>query len=411
MKIQLRDYQEECLKKIKWSLSYFTEGNDLISLPTGSGKSVVIAEMANYLNQNILILQPSVEILNQNKNKLLQYVDEEEIGVYSASLKEKIIKKYTFATIGSIYKLAEDFKHFKVVIIDEAHTVNPKEEGSMYMTFLNEIPGVRVFGFTATPYRLFKSYFKEGNGLFLANATKILTRIKPKFWERILFNVDNIDLVNKGYICPIEYIDKTLIDQDEIPVNKSQTDFDIVKYEKILSKEDKEKKVLQTINEVDHKHILVFCSSISQAQRLSEQVKGSEYISSEEKFEKRQQVINDFKEGKCRVVFNVGVLTTGFDMPELDCIMLIRPTKSISLYYQMLGRGVRKAPGKEKCFVYDFSNTVKKLGRIETIKIVKNGLVELVTETGSWHNKRLYAYKVKDIKPKEEKTEENGIMF
>ena len=135
------------------------EGNDLLSLPTGSGKSIVIAEIANALNQDILILQPTKEILEQNKKKLMAYVDRKDIGVFSASMGEKEIRKYTFATIGSVYKVPERFAHFRLVLLDECHLLNPKATGSMFGRFLAGMNNPKVVGLTATPYRIFPTYF------------------------------------------------------------------------------------------------------------------------------------------------------------------------------------------------------------------------------------------------------------
>lgn len=405
--IILRDYQKAAIEKIKFGLTL--TGNDIVQLPTGAGKSIVIAELANYLNQDILILQPTKEILEQNKNKLSLYVDENEIGVYSASLKEKIIKKYTFATIGSVYKVPELFTHFKIVLIDECHLLNPKDTGSMFGSFLKAIGVEKVVGFTATPYRIFPTYFKDedgrqGCGLYRANSIKVLTRVTPFFWNRIIFCVNAGTLIEKGYLCPLEYVDKTVIKSDLIPLNKGRTDFDMELYDKIVSKIDSD--VVNLISEacVKHKSVLVFCNSIMQSKRLETYFSNSRSVSSQSKPFERDEIINGFKDGKIQIVFNVGVLTTGFDFPALDCIVLLRPTRSVALYYQMLGRGVRIFPGKKCCTVYDWSDSVKRIGKLETIKLDKvDGKWNVVTETTltGWHGKELYRFKIKDLPPQD----------
>lgn len=401
MKIILRDYQKQAIEKIKWALTL--KGNDIISLPTGAGKSIVIAELANYLDQDILILQPSKEILEQNKEKLSLYVDKEEIGVYSASLSEKIIKKYTFATIGSIYKIPEQFNHFKIVILDECHLLNPKDTGSMFSSFLKAIGVQKVIGFTATPYRIFPTYFREPNGtLYRTSAIKIISRVRPLFWDRILFNVNIADLLAGGYLCPIKYIDRTTINQEIIPLNKSNTDFDLDAYEKMIWARDKDIVELVKFASNKFKAVLVFCNSISQSERLNGYFENSEAVSSKSKPDERKRIINGFKDGSIKIVFNVGVLTTGFDMPSLDCIVLLRPTRSVALYYQMLGRGVRLCEGKTHCTVIDYSDSVKKIGRLETIKLDKvGGLWDIVTETQNWHGVELY--RVEANKPEQQK--------
>lgn len=402
-KFTLRPYQQQALEKIKWGLSL--EGNSVVSIPTGGGKSLVIAELADYLNQDILILQPSVEILEQNKNKLLQYVNEEEVSVFSASLGEKNIKKYTFATIGSIYKIPEQFAHFKIVLLDELHLLNPKATGSMFSKFLKGMGNPKVIGFTATPYRIFPTYFKGQNprteewGLYQSNSIKVVTRLKEKFWARILYSIDAGDLIKQGYLSPLEYVDKTKITQDLVPLNKGRTDFDMEEYDKMVKAMDVD--IVHLVREaaLKHKAVLVFCNSIEQSQRLSAYFgNSSASVSSKSKPKERTEIIGGFKSGKYKIVFNVGVLTTGFDFPELDAIVLLRPTRSVALYYQMLGRGTRLSPGKKCCTVYDWSDSVKKIGRLETIKLAKvENKWNIVTETKpeGWHGVELYKFEVK----------------
>jgi DNA repair protein RadD len=150
------------------------------------------------------------------------------------------------------------------------------------------------------------------------------------------------------------------------------------------------------------KSVLVFCSSIKQAEKLQKLSLFSQVVTSKTAKNDRDKIIKQFKAGEIKTVFNVGVLTTGFDHPELDCIVMIRPTRSIALYYQMLGRGVRKAEGKVDCKVIDLSSNVKNLGKIETIGLFKeDGKWELKSEMGSWHNKELYRFTIKrEEKPK-----------
>lgn len=401
MDIILRDYQQQAIDKLIWSQQL--DGNDLCILPTGAGKSIVIAELAHSLNQPILIIQPNKEILEQNLEKLSHYVDRDSIGVYSASMNEKVVKFYTFATIQSIYKKPEEFEHFDTVIIDECHLVNPKNLSGMFTTFLADIGNPKVIGLTATPYRMDSFYRRYGAGKYSIETVatiKLINRLKQFFWNRVIFNINNAELTDQGYLSPLKYYDESIIDHSEIPLNKSKSDFNLVTYEEIIAtRKDKIKKALEVAQE-HSKFVLVFCTSVNQAEQLQKVTPGSEVVTAKTKKKDRTRIVQGFKNGDIKVVFNVGVLTTGFDHPELDCIVLLRPTRSIALYYQMLGRGVRKAPGKDHCKVIDLTSTVKNLGRIETIKLEKvDNKWELVSETGSWHNKELYSYKV-ERKPK-----------
>ena len=419
-KFTLRPYQQHALEKIKWDMG--NDGNSVVAIPTGGGKSLVIAEVANYLQKDILILQPSVEILEQNRAKLLQYVLEKETAIYSASLKGKEVGKYTFATIGSIYKLAEDFAHFDLWLLDELHLLNPKDTDTMFGQLKKEVdeirvrigrPPVKIIGFTATPYRIFPTYFKGQNprtgewGLYKSNSLKVVTRVLPKdrkkkkFWDRILYSIDAGDLIKQGYLSPLEYVDKTKITQDLVPLNKGRTDFDMEAYDQMVKSMDVDIVNLVKVAEEKHKAVLVFCNSIEQSQRLSAYFgQRSRSVSSKSKPKERTEIIQGFKNGVFNIVFNVGVLTTGFDFPELDAIVLLRPTRSVALYYQMLGRGTRLSPGKKCCTVYDWSDSVKRIGRLETIKLAKvENKWNIVTETKpeGWHGVELYKFVVKKL--------------
>jgi DNA repair protein RadD len=393
MTFELRPYQKLAVEKLLWSREM--EGADICVLPTGAGKSLVIADLAHKLAQPILIIQPTKEILEQNVEKMRAYVDDADIGIYSASMGRKDISTYTFATIQSIYKKPEYFSHFKYIIIDECHLVNPKNLDGMFTTFLAAIGNPKVVGLTATPYRMDVVY-EQLNGYFIAHTcTKLINRTKGRFWHRIVCCVNLGDLVDAGYLLPLKYIDKSIIEHEDIPTNISLSDFSMPGFERAIStKWDKIVEAIYFAQEIS-KHVLVFCSSIEQATMLQQEFDGSAIVTSETSRKAREGLILAFREGRVQTVFNVGVLTTGFDFPELDGIVLIRPTKSIGLYYQMAGRGVRKVEGKKSCKIIDLSGTVKRLGRIETIKMVKREMWELESETCSnWHNRTLYSYKV-----------------
>lgn len=391
----LRPYQEDVVSRIKYDMQ--TPGNSLVVLATGSGKSLIISEVASWLHQPILILQPSVEILTQNKEKLLQVVDKDEVGVYSASAGEKNIKTFTLATIGSVYKKPEQFAHFKLVIIDECHEVNHKKLNTMYMSFLKKIGTPKVLGLTASPYRQEAWGERMKNGWILSHTvTKMINRCINPFWSRILVSISTGELIDAGYLCKPTYIDKQLIPRDELKINSSRSDFNLTDFQKKVKLREGETLNILNWARDNHKHVLVFCVSVLQATELSQQVNGSAVVSAETDKKLRKTIIDDFKSGKIKVVFNVECLTTGFDFPSLDCIVVMRPTNSIRLHVQMLGRGVRISEGKITCNIVDLVGNVKKLGRVETVRVERvNGYWDIVSETGTWHNKELYSYTIK----------------
>lgn len=394
----LRDYQNQAVEKMLWSRKL--EGNDVVVLSTAAGKSLILAEFAHRLNEPLLILQPSKEILDQNFKKLSLYVPSEEIGIYSASRKSKEIKKFTFATIGSIYKKPEEFAHFKVVCCDEGHSISPREASSMYQKFFKAAGIEKVYGLTATPYRLTPSYFKTPDGLEASVAIKMINRTSPKFWKRIIHVTNHQELIDRGYLCPLKYKSFDLIKHEELKLNASCTGFDENDVEqKLLTKKEKISEAIRICAKT-HKHVLVFVSSLKLAEELSNSLEDADFVTGTMNGAERDLKISNFTSGKVKILINVKVVSIGFDFPPLDCVINAKPMRSLTEYYQLGGRGSRICEGKTHCTFVDLTSTVKNLGEIESIRLVKDerDMWDVSTSTGTWHNKRLYSY----IIPKKE---------
>lgn len=393
----LRPYQQEAFEAVKADMQ--EQGGSLVVMPTASGKSHVIAASA-VLASPTLILQPSRELLAQNYEKLSLIVPEEEIGIFSASFGRKEIKKFTFATIQSVYKYPELFKHFKLVIIDECHGLSPKELSTMYSSFLLAIGQPKTIGFTATPYRLdIEHRFNSKGELIALTVLQMINRMRHKkhtemFWKRIIYTIPHKRLLDEGYLSPIKYIHEPLMPYAEIPVNKQYSDFNLEAYEEAVV--GREALILSTISEAQkrYKSLLVFCPTTDMAKGLQSIIKGSEVVVADTKKKERDRIIKGFKDHSIKTVFNVGTLTTGFDHPALDCVILLRPTRSLPLYNQMIGRLTRIAPGKTHGTVIDLTGTCKGLGGIETFEIYQNARYQWDLKTAKhegWHNTILFS--------------------
>lgn len=405
---QLRDYQKEsadiAVQTLRTSDKPF-----VLLLATGAGKSLVIADICHQLNEPVLILQPSKEILEQNYAKLKSY-GVEDVSIYSASVGQKKISKFTYATIGSIKNKPEEFAHFKYVILDECHQLNPKNQTGMLTKFLKDIGCTRVCGLTATPYRLAQKYFYEGDNMFYTSHLKMINRIHPFFFKSIKYKIETQDLIDRGYLVPILYRADREVDLLELEVNTTGADFTVDSLEKFWS-DGRIKRMAQIIQRIDEKcqRNLVFCSSLRQAntaqRMLAEMGIRSEIVDGKTPAKERTRLVEAFKAGEFKHMINVGVFTTGFDVPALDCIILARPTMSLALYYQMVGRGVRLDPERpdKKLRVYDLAGVVAKLGRVETIRVVKEPTDTwkdmVVSEAGVMTEVPLFKYLVKN-KPK-----------
>ncbi len=368
-----RPYQQDAIDSMIEKISL--PSKSLVSLPTGSGKSIVIADFVNRLRKPVIILQPSREILAQNREKLLTYVLRQNVGTYSASFNKKQIRKYTFATIQSVYKKQELFEDFPVVIIDEAHLY---KQSGMFDKFIKGLRKPKVFGLTATPFRMEqkKKYNYKKRKVHIYSVLRMLTQ---ESFNEIIYTISTKELLEQDYLAPLKYITQPEIPAD-FSLNSDKKVVESFQLQLELGGMDKVKKVVSAVK--DYKSVLVFCPSVNTARLMNEMTSNvsSAFVSGDTPAKKREKLIKDFKDGKTKVIYNCNVLTTGFDHPALDCIVLMRPTKSLNLYNQMIGRGVRKAKGKDKCTVFDITGTVKHLGKLEDVIVKKD-------EKGNWNVK------------------------
>jgi len=358
-----RQYQAEAIEK---GVSFFKQSkagkHAIIVLPTGSGKSIVIANIAMGIEGNTIVFQPSKEILEQNHAKFISYGY--RASIYSASAGQKKIDKVVFATIGSVVGKMHLFREFKNIIIDECHLTNAK--GGMYSDFINKIEGCNVLGLTATPYRLSNSL--EGPML------KFLTRTRPKIFSELLYAVQCRILFESGFLAKLKYFSFNVIDRRMISLNSSGTDFNDAALKQYYKKIDFPKQTAYWANRViqKRKNILIFSALIDDAMAASRLIPRSVVLTGKTEAREREKILGDFKAGRIKVLINVGVLTTGFDYPELEAVLLARSTMSLSLYYQIVGRAMRIHPEKEDAWIVDLGGNIDFFGKIETLEVTKD---------------------------------------
>lgn len=343
----LRDYQNECVSKAIEYLKKSKKKGYIVS-PTGTGKSIIIAALVAELKENVLVLQPSAILLEQNYKKYLHYG---EATIYSASMKSKETSSVTFATLGSIKDIST-FSHFKTIIIDECHLYPAK---GMIMNVLKL--KAKVLGLTATPFRLCN--YMDGAKL------KMLEQVRPKLFQEQIHVIQIKDIKDKWWSNLI--YDITDFSSPDLVINTTGADYteDSLKkiepslYEKVKISLEKYK---------DRKYKVVFVNSIEFGTRLSKEL-GLGIIHSKQKTDEREKVKKDFELGKLNGIVNVDVLSVGYDFQEIDCIILARPTLSLAKAYQQIGRGTRPHPNKKDCVIVDLVDTVKKFGKVENLII------------------------------------------
>lgn len=354
-----RPYQQEAIDSAVAFFKSDTDKNAIEILPTGSGKSVVIANIAAALDEPTIVFQPSKEILEQNFAKFCSYGY--RAGIYSASAGSKFIDKVTFVTIGSVAKKSHLFRHVKNVIIDECHLVN--SNGGQYEAFIKALPEAKVLGLTATPYRLSSSM--EGAML------KFITRTNPRIFKKVLYYIQNDVLFNAGHLAKLEYFAFNVVDRSQLRTNSTGTDFTEASLRWYYKKINMPALTTTYANRLlaKRKNLLVFCSLLEEAYAVSKGVPGSVVLTGETPSGERSKILSQFKSGTIRCVINVGVLTTGFDYPELECVLIARSTMSLALYYQIIGRAMRPHPEKQSAWIVDLGGNISFFGKIETMQI------------------------------------------
>jgi DNA repair protein RadD len=318
-------------------------GNPVVALPTGTGKSLVIAEFIRrawqlYPGTRILVLTHVKELVGQNFEKLVEYWPTAPVGIYSAGLRRKDIgKPITFAGIGSVAKVVEWFCP-DVILIDECHTVSPKETTTYRKVIAScqaRNPFLKVAGLSATPYRLGQGEIIEPGGIF----------------NDICFDLTGRESFNwflsEGYLKRL--IPKpTETEYDISGVHVSSTgDFNL---NELQSAVDKDKLNRAAVAEMiakgsNRKHWLVFAAGIQHAEHITsilvENGISAVCVHSKSTDAERDEAVRAFKAGEVRALVNNGVFTTGFDFPGIDLIAVLRHTTSPGLWVQMLGRGTR----------------------------------------------------------------------
>lgn len=383
--MQERWYQTETAE----ALMDFVEcedGHPVAVLPTGAGKThtmclFVNAYMTEHPEDEIVVLSHVAEILEQDYAALTRFFGEAFVGLWSASLKTKEKKKITVAGIQSVWREPERFAKASIIIIDECHLVNPKESG-MYRSFLSQIEAIYV-GLTATHFRLGHGYIHEGESALFTDIAYDLSSFEN-------FN----RLVDECYLSKlITAPTKMKMDVDGVRVRGG--DF---KQDDLSDKFDKEEITNAAIDEIikygkKYKKWMVFAIDIAHAEHITHRFWDigipACVVHSKMKGD-RKQIIQEYKGGKYRVIVNVDVLTTGFDVPDIDLIAMLRPTQSPVIHVQTIGRGLRvvyaggydlntidgrrdaiEAGPKQHCLILDFAGNTRRLGPINDV-IVKS---------------------------------------
>lgn len=367
MKLALRDYQQAAIDGLYGYWADARGENPVIVAPTGAGKSLIIAKLIedamSFPGTRVLILAHVKELLIQNAQELAANYPQAEFGFYSASVGQKRLDKpITFAGIQSIWEKAHDIVPAPdLVLIDEAHML-PKNTTTRYGKFIEDLkvcnPAVKIVGLTATPYRLDSGYLHKGDGAI---------------FDGICYDIPVGMLMDQGYLATV--VSKGSANKIDL-TNVHMRGGEFIESELAMAASDPEL-VRATVAEIvdrgaERKKWLIFASGVGHAEMMQAEFErhGIECatVTGTDGKTDRDGKIAAFKSGAIRCLLNVNVLTTGFNVPGVDLVALVRATASTGLYVQMVGRGTRTAQGKENCLVLDFGQNVERHGFIDAVK-------------------------------------------
>ena len=376
--MKLRDYQQVAIDSVYDHLRN-RDDNPCVVIPTGGGKTPVIATLCRDAvqrwNGRVLVLSHVKELLEQSAETLRSMAPDLDVGVYSAGLKKRDTDQPVIvAGIQSIYKRACELDAFDLILVDEAHLLPPDGEG-MYQQFLADTkivnPNVRLIGLTATPYRL-------KSGMLCAPESLL---------NHICFEIGVKELINRGFLSPLKTkAGKLRADYGQLHIRGGE--FVRSEIETLMDTDDLVRSACREIANLtaDRKSVLIFAASVAHAAHVKtelERITGTEvgWVTGNMDSSERAETIERFK-GKriatslfgdsrepLKYLVNVNVLTTGFDAPNVDCVVLLRPTASAGLYYQMVGRGFRLHPDKSDCLVLDYGDNILRHGPVDAIEI------------------------------------------
>ena len=349
----LRYYQKDAVEAVWGALK---RGADpVVELPTASGKSLVIAELSHRILNNkgrVLVLSHVQELISQNAAEF-QKLSGVEPGILCAGL-ERTDKGHDvlFASVQSLYGPAKrgEIQGFDLIIVDECHLCADKDsDAKFYPTAFSCFPTARRVGLSATPFRQDGAVYGEG-----------------KYFSERCYEVSTLELVREGFLAPLVGVSAAV----QLDLSKLKTvagDYDQKTVEEQQTEVWLQAVAANVIEKTSkRKHIAVFCPTVNIAHAAAKVFTelGREAGVVVGDTEGRDEVLEDWKAGKFPVMCSVNVLSTGFNFPDLDCIVCIRPTQSLSLWVQLLGRGVRNADGKLNCLLLDYSGNLQIHGGI-----------------------------------------------
>ncbi|TFH88614.1 DEAD/DEAH box helicase [Billgrantia azerbaijanica] len=357
----LRPYQREAVRRV---VMHFRAGDDpaVVVLPTGSGKSLVIAELARLARGRVLVLAHVRELVEQNHAKYRAYGLEADI--FSAGLgRKESARQVVFGSVQSVARNLDAFGdgNFTLLVIDECHRVSPDEDAS-YRRVIDRLrsanPRLKVLGLTATPYRLGQGfiYHRHYHGMVRGD--------DDCFFRDCVFEQPLRLMVRQGYLAEPVRVDATIERYDFSALFSRSGPAASGRYrdeelDRVVAGSRATPGIVAEVvaRAGDRRGVMLFAATVVHAEEVLGHLPPGEaaLVTGETPSAERERIIAAFKARELKYLVNVAVLTTGFDAPHVDLIAILRPTESVSLYQQIVGRGLRLSPGKRDCLILDYA--------------------------------------------------------
>jgi superfamily II DNA or RNA helicase len=344
--MQLRPYQIEAKKKI---YAAFREHNRVMfQLPTGGGKTVMMSDICKDIravNKTAFILVHREELITQTAHKLQSFGL--DFGVIQSKRPYNHFAKLQIVSVPTLSRrLAKPNsipKHCDVIITDEAHHAT----ADTYRAIYNHYSDAKLLGVSATPVRRNGQGFSDifdtlVCGVSVKHLIEIGSLVKPK----IFAPVNNLDFKS---------------------VKKSKGDFDVKSAFEFMESNVSYGSVVETWQDkANNEQTIVFAVNVEHSMHIVDEYKkngiNAVHIDAKTHELERARIIKAFRNGEIKILSNVGILTEGFDVPNIGCVQLLRPTQSLSLYLQMVGRGLRPIAGKSQAIILDHVEAIKMHG-------------------------------------------------
>ena len=358
--LELRPYQREAVQA---TLAHFRRSSApaCIVLPTGAGKSVVIAELARLAKGRVLVLAHVKELCEQNHEKYTRMGF--TAGLYAAGLGRKETEQaVTFASIQSVARNLDAFAQaHSLLVVDECHRVSDAQD-SQYTQAVSALhkhnPQLKLLGLTATPYRLGMGF------IYQYHCSGAVRGDAERPFDTCVYEVSLGEMIRSGYLvpprvqdAPIAQYDFSALAAERAPFEEAQVNQLLVSHPRVTQAIVEQ--VVQLAGAQARKGVMLFAASVAHAREIAGYLPADQValILGDTSTEERDRQIAAFRAQQLRYLVNVSVLTTGFDVSHVDFIALLRPTQSVSLFQQIVGRGLRLHPGKRDCLVMDYAGT------------------------------------------------------